>query len=210
VGSTYSSRRGHRALIEHFDGAAWHLTTIPGAPEYLNAVAAVSPDDVWVVGDDPSYVSAPVIEHFNGMNWSTVAQSVQSDGTLDAITALSPDDVWATGSHNLDTLIEHFDGHTWTVVPSPGGSSGNIQSALLGISALSSHDIWAAGYTGDNGDATLVDHWNGTKWSLVPSPTPGLATLAAISGETGGPMFAVGSRFNNASAHWMSFGIESS
>jgi hypothetical protein len=47
---------------------------------------------------------------------------------------------------------------------------------LLGITAVSATDIYAFGRVmaadGSGQQSTLVLHWNGTSWSLIPSPSP--------------------------------------
>src|SRR5690349_2994398 len=45
--------------------------------------------------------------------------------------------------------------------------------------ALSSTNVWAAGYYDLFGGTpqTFVEHWDGTKWSIVPSPNAGSSTL---------------------------------
>ena len=40
------------------------------------------------------------------------------------------------------------------------------RSALVGVVALSTTDGWAVGTSGNG----LVERWNGTGWSIVPSP----------------------------------------
>lgn len=58
----------------------------------------------------------------------------------------------------------------WQVVRSPGGHVATLAST----SFQASHDGWAVGSTGEslvgNGIDTLIEHWDGTKWSTVPSP----------------------------------------
>jgi hypothetical protein len=76
------------------------------------------------------------------------------------------------------TLIEHFDGTSWTVVPSPnvGPHSVSQNNTLLGITAVSATDIYAFGRVmaadGSGHQRTLVLHWNGTSWTIIPSPSP--------------------------------------
>jgi len=43
----------------------------------------------------------------------------------------------------------------------------------MAITGVSNHDLWAAGSTFELGaepQLTLVEHWNGSRWTLVPSP----------------------------------------
>src|SRR2546429_116361 len=60
----------------------------------------------------------------------------------------------------------------WSVVPSPNGSS---SSGLSGVAVVSASDIWAVGSSGSqrSGAQTLIEHWNGSSWSVVTSPNPG-------------------------------------
>jgi hypothetical protein len=110
--------------------------------------------------------------------------SGQATDQLNGIVALSAKNVWAVGSSNNDAqgLIEHYNGTSWSIVASPT-PSGSLSNDLYGIAAVSTNDIWAVGQTTpNNGTSTpppqpLIEHWNGTAWSLVGSPTiPGTAT----------------------------------
>ncbi len=71
---------------------------------------------------------------------------------------------------------------------------------LNGIAAVSATDVWAVGRYGDsNGDEhTLIEHWNGSSWSAIPSPNPGgqsqgLSSVAAVSASD---VWAVGSEYD--------------
>src|SRR5438132_13253846 len=66
-------------------------------------------------------------------------------------------------------------GSVWTVVTSPNAGTTNF---LYSVAAISAFDVWAIGYDYDAGNRqfTLVEHWDGSKWSRVPSPSPGTAT----------------------------------
>jgi len=144
-------------------------------------------NDVWAVGYsgflDES--SKTLVFRYDGTVWQQVksANSGVAD-QLNAVTAIAPNDVWAVGSYFKAehtpslTLIEHFDGSAWTVVPSPnvGPASNNQSNRLFGITALSTSDIYAFGsYFAANGSGhqmTLVEHWDGSAWSIIPSPNP--------------------------------------
>jgi hypothetical protein len=60
----------------------------------------------------------------------------------------------------------------YSVVPSPDKYTG--YNVLYGVSASSGSDAWAVGSLcckpGYFGDGTLTEHWNGSTWSIVPSP----------------------------------------
>ena len=62
----------------------------------------------------------------------------------------------------------------WRIVKSPNmGSNNNIVSALSGVST---NDVWATGWFTIPGNQTsngLIQHWDGSRWSIVPSPNTG-------------------------------------
>src|SRR5437763_2573250 len=63
----------------------------------------------------------------------------------------------------------------WSVVPSP--NSGMMDNYLNGVVSISLSNVWAVGYSQPNlggPSQTLIEHWNGTSWSIVSSPSPGL------------------------------------
>jgi hypothetical protein len=112
------------------------------------------------------------------------------DGALQAVAAISRTDVWAVG-HRSDggaegyaTLTEHFDGVSWHVVPSPDASS--YSQDLVDVSGVSGDDVWAAGwfYGDEGGERALIEHWDGSRWTVVPSPdpTPEREDLVRLSG----------------------------
>jgi hypothetical protein len=125
--------------------------------------------------------------------------------TLNDVAAVSDTDAWAVGyfTDNASTgpdytLIEHWDGTAWTQVPSP--SPFGAQNILSGIVALSSKNAWAVGtgldsFTSGVPEVTLIEHWNGSRWTVVPSPSPG-ATYSLLTGVgrigTSSHLWAVG------------------
>jgi hypothetical protein len=63
---------------------------------------------------------------------------------------------------------------TFTLVAHPEVGSQPFDQ-LYGIDALSARNIWAVGSSGAAGKP-LVEHWNGTKWSIVAAPDKGSTT----------------------------------
>src|SRR5512135_2821947 len=59
----------------------------------------------------------------------------------------------------------------------------------MAIERLPSNDVWAVG---DN-TGPLIEHWDGTKWSLVPTPSAAAAgTLNAVTATAANDVWAVG------------------
>lgn len=167
---------------------AWSWNIVPSpSPDprgnLLTGVAAVSPSDVWAVGGSGGRYSNglrnTLVEHWDGSSWSVVASPNPGSGLneLTGVAAGGPDDVWAVGytSDGGDprTLIEHWDGRRWNVVPSPNpGTGGNY---LYAVAAVGADDVWAVGASGDVNSAsgvTLIEHWDGTSWTVVPGSDP--------------------------------------
>jgi hypothetical protein len=90
--------------------------------------------------------------------------------------------------------VEHWDGNSWTIVPTPNVGDG--PNALNGIAAVGPGDIWAAGYqsiASGSPSSTLILHFDGKTWTVVPSPNPGQpSSLAAVVATSDGLIWAAG------------------
>ena len=122
--------------------------------------------------------------------WHVVPTQSPSDQAnyLTSVAVLGAADAWAVGAwyrpiSTPGTLVEHWDGSSWSLVPSPNRNDG--YNELHSISAVSSSDIWAVGYYNISSyvsEKTLVEHWDGSTWSLVPSPNAGLRNASILYG----------------------------
>ncbi len=185
----------------------------------VNALAALNPNDVWAVGFNNSNNlndSRTLIQHWNGRSWSTVrspnpgspasCSRFNSGNVLNAAAAVSRSDVWAVGfsfscSALLKPMILNWNGRHWSVVPNPALNV-NDNAALNGVVALASDNIYAVGYQpAPNGAVlTLIEHWDGTSWSVVasPNPSPTGNTLSAVAATPSGELWAVGDTVDQA------------
>jgi hypothetical protein len=135
----------------------------------------------------PAPKSHPLVEHWNGSRWSIlhIPYDKHVDGILTSLSALSPSDIWASGSASWgsarysDTstrpLIERFDGRQWRIVRMPNQPIKHRD--IYQILAVSADDVWIVGdhwnpHVGPHTIwvKTLIEHWNGAQWSIVPSP----------------------------------------
>src|SRR6266446_8452518 len=96
----------------------------------------------------------------------------------------------------------------WSVLPSPNGDS---SSGLSGVAAVSANDIWAVGSSGSQmgSGQTLIEHWNGTQWSLAQIPSTGSLynTLTGVAVVSVNDVWAVGWQANGGPSqtlieHW--------
>jgi hypothetical protein len=181
VGDYFTGREGglHGAFIEHWNGRRWRLARAPIPPgATLESVSASGAGDVWAVGMRRNL--GQLIAHWDGVRWR-VLRAPRPGGILHAVAALTPRDVWAVGSRKrgpgFGTLTEHWNGTRWMVVasPSPPVASNQRRDAILqAVTATSRNDVWAVGSSVIGVPAiasrTLIEHWNGQRWTIVPSP----------------------------------------
>ena len=142
--------------------------------------------------------------------WKIVTSPNVGSGTygnqFQAVAIVSASDAWAVGFsphpsgtplYLRQTLIEHWNGNSWSIVPSPN-PDGKTYVVLNGVDAVSASDVWAVGHSGDPSSIplqTLTMHWDSTRWSIVPSPSPGTYNgnvLNAVAGVSSNDVWAVG------------------
>lgn len=198
VGNDVGTQGYNQALIEHWNGRRWINVPSPNpgpARSFLRGVAAVSPTDIWAVGgtNAPNWADpATLIEHWNGKSWSILPSIA---GILEGVSVLSSNNVWTVGVDAAsNTLVEQWNGTQWNIIPSPNpGAFGNT---LASVTALSPTNIWAVGdYAATQfGDQSLIEHWNGTQWSVVKSPDLGRFpyNLRSVSAVAANDIWAVG------------------
>ena len=182
--------RSAAAQSMHWDGTAWtaHAMPVPAETAQMGAfdVAAVRSDRAWAVGwryaSGPEQGGRAFVQRWNGAAWSSVAIAdlAGTFGQLLAVDAAAPDDIWAVGHTNgtapggdSQPLALHFDGEAWRRVPTPTIPGPSASFADVYVAAPD--DVWAVGsrqppLSRGIGDRTLIEHWDGTAWSVVPSP----------------------------------------
>ena len=120
------------------------------------------------------------------------------------VKVFAADDVWAVGTLTRQvgalpndtisgTVSKHFDGKTWSEVPTPSPEpyAGAGGAGLWAVDGVAPDDLWAAGSQQKQGAGLfigtqiLVMHWDGSSWTVVPSPiTPG--EQGTLQGSSGG------------------------
>ena len=174
----------------------------------FGAVAAVSKNDVWAVGNYMPDVAGTnqdatlsMAAHFDGKQWTSTPTPSPGPNfsTLFGVAAV-PGKAWAVGvalDANFDahSVIEAWDGAAWHLVPAPRLDT--QRDTLFSATAVNDHDVWAAGIQQDRfGEfGTLIEHFDGTAWSVVKSPNPGVSgnQLFGIASD-GADVYAVGQR----------------
>jgi hypothetical protein len=188
----------------------------PGVGQRLTSVDSISSTDAWAVGDVYDQARGDQLtmtQHWDGVAWRVAASPSPSAfyNTLTSVSAAGADDVWAAGytideAYEWGPLLEHRAGGGWRVVD--GAPLDPEYGALYGIAAIAPDDVWAVGFQGNPFFTTLTEHWDGSRWSKVPSPSPGVyAALYAVSANGPDDVWSVGyqrtgDRYLTVTLHW--------
>jgi hypothetical protein len=178
-------------LVEHWNGSSWRIVPAP--------TLGLDPHNPAAVAKAKSELISGAAVNFAGAD-------------LTSVRAISPTDVWASGVVSFanqggdagfradETLTEHWNGTKWSIVAAPDVTVAEIKSAAgddLDAISGSAGDLWTVGRAQPIG--TLVLHWNGTAWSVVPSPqTGGFGYLNAVLDLGSSNVWAAGDEID----HW--------
>lgn len=192
-------------FFEHWNGKNWSF--VPSAtveeattPQSGLALAAVSPRDIWAVGQNYNYNApnaqwVPLIEHWNGRMWSVVPhhdtqQTDDTSGGLVSIAVVSAHNIWAVGG-NESAIAEHWNGKGWSLAR-PGLVG---LTDLVSVAAISHSNLLAIGQL-YGPYRPYIQRWDGSRWAQMQTPFIGnnniLTSVAAsalndawaVGGET--------------------------
>ena len=166
VGNTVNATGASVPEALHYNGTTWTVVAVPEPSRSsgtLSAVTAVSPGNVWAVGEASGAGSAigggTLTEHWNGGAWSVVASPTPGAyPSLNGVAARSANDVYAVGT-NLPSInggpehgfILRWNGSAWSV-DSNGAFAGELFAAATFPGAANE---WAAGVNGGNQGSVL-------------------------------------------------------
>jgi hypothetical protein len=195
-----------RTLIEHWDGEAWSIHPSPEVGtgyEALDAIDAVSADELWAVGSyhRTRFASEEsLILHRKDGAWAQVIAPGQPGwDQITDVSALGPDDVWAVGNGYTGSFIIHWDGQAWSEVSGP-----NV-GWLAAVDARAENDVWIVGQAPNtNGQGgtdyrALALHWDGSSWIEVATPSTGhdFNDLLDVTARAENDVWAVGAAWNS-------------
>ena len=156
--------------------------------------------------------SVPAMSHAAGdqqLAWSVVPspnrKAKPQANELFGVTCLSATSCTAVGSGDKKepgstfaegkTLVEHWNGTAWSIVPSPNRAGSDVLEGVSCVSASACTAVgWSAALHANGHGQTLIETWNGTAWSIVPSPNQGTtgSLLSGVSCVSAGACTAVG------------------
>ena len=218
-------------LIESWNGTAWTLAapSLPaGDGGGLFGATCVNGSDCWAVGavlaSGASNPTGALIEHWDGTGWSAVSSPSPSGpgvagAILSSVSCASASSCFAVGyatdadGHNLTDVTEQWNGSTWNIVP--GAATGQAFDQLLEVQCPSAGNCWAVGnagpapqmsnflpvFPGALGNQGLIEHWDGSVWSIVPSvtePAPSGGYLSGLGCVSASDCWASGATTNGS------------
>src|ERR1700733_11303081 len=210
-------------VIEQWNGTKWSLFPGPkfGKKDQADvfAMTASSANDVWAIGSLLNLGTGrvlPLFEHWNGTGWPGTTGG-STNKFLFRGSADSTNDAWAVGfdeSDNIETAAMHWDGANWKNVATPNVGEGT--NKLNAVLALAPNDVWAVGFSTPvappkhAATLTLIEHFDGTSWAVVPSPNVGPNSanqsnrLLGLTANSANDIWAFGSYFTaDGSGHQM-------
>jgi len=177
---------------EQWNGSAWSPEPVPSPPGavpgtvFPRAVSCPAVSDCIAVGSFSVSTSSssglrPLAERWDGSAWSVLpVPTPAGGGALDGVSCSAATACTAVGGHRFSpqglsvlTLAERWNGTAWSIQPTPT-PLGAGDAGLNGVSCPAPTVCTAAGAFGNPpGSNTLAEHWDGTAWSIQPTPNPG-------------------------------------
>jgi hypothetical protein len=182
----------YNPLVEQYAKGTWSFVSSPapvGTNSVFTSVTCIA-NDCWAVGY--SWISGgsdrTLIEQNTGGGWSIVGSpniSTTNSNSLVSGSCVAVNDCWAVGSSNVageQAFMEHFDGTSWSIVTNPSGLAG--QTWLTGVACASLIDCWSVGASEVSGvpAQTLIEHYDGSSWSITTSPNTGTNQVNVLQG----------------------------
>ncbi len=171
----------------------------PSAPNgMLNGISCPSSTSCVAVGgyDNASGQQRTLTQARNGSTWSTQPSANPSgsrSNELFGVSCLSPTSCTAVGESwnsvgTPVTLAERWNGSVWTIqsTPNPSGATHSVFDAVSCTSATACTAVGSSGIGNvDTVGVTLAERWNGTSWSIQPTPDPSAGSGVADSSLLG-------------------------
>jgi hypothetical protein len=166
------------ALVAIDDGGARHTPSASAGPHLL-------PDRFnYQAGSVGSSASLPLIPYSVPGLWGMSAASRTA--------------AWIVGSTYTQGVAWDWNGTEWRSISLPK-LPGHVE--LHSVATLSATDAWAVGSRSGPSDQfrvthALIDHWDGTRWTVAPIPATGPSVLWAVSAQSPNNVWAVGATYH--------------
>jgi hypothetical protein len=195
VGDYGNSSGNFSALAERWNGSSWAIQRTPNpngatANTFLSGVSCTAATACTAVGEGYSPVTEyfeMLAERWNGSSWK-IQPTPNPAGAFGsslygvscaAATACTAVGYYGTSSSTV-TLAERWNGSSWKSQPTPN-PSGAFGSLLSGVWCTAATSCTAVGYDDSSSSAlTLAERWNGSSWTIQPTPDPSGATFSDL------------------------------
>jgi hypothetical protein len=199
AGGAYVTKTSMPPLAEGWNGTAWSVEQTADPPRtrgsQFNAIACAASGTCTAVGQQASMsggVPRPLGETGGASGWTSVVAEAPTGAKLSQLIAVScpaADDCMAVGSYEEQftlqlALAETWNGTRWTIEPA-ASPSGATATFLDGVSCTSADACTAVGYTflrGERYSVPVAETWNGTAWTIQPTPFPAGARQSSLYG----------------------------
>ncbi len=197
VGFYFTAAGVQVPLAEQWNGVNWQIqaAAVPSGARAssFSGVSCATASDCTAVGSaaDSAGKSEPLVEHWNGAAWRVDSAPGPVDAATSGFSAVScstTDDGRARGRRptvctavgasvdsagTVTSLIERWNGSRWDIQPSPN-PDGAVFAELFGVSCATPRECTAVGFSIGNpfNFLTLAEAWDGTSWTIQPSPNP--------------------------------------
>ncbi len=196
-------------FAERWNGTSWVPQPTPSPPGggFLNWVSCTATASCVAVGTYYDQFGTPLefSENWDGHAWQ-IQQMPSPPGyvesnrtpTVSCSAANACTAVWSylDSSGTWLPIAERWDGTAWTIEATPTAPDATL-TYLYSVSCDAANSCTAVGFDRNSAavDVTLAMHWDGSQWTIEPSPTPhgpGPAYLGDISCTAGAQCTAVG------------------
>ncbi|HYO48515.1 MAG TPA: PQQ-dependent sugar dehydrogenase [Chloroflexia bacterium] len=154
-------------IAMRWNGQTWSAVPLPHVTRYLGLydIQSAGANNVWAAGYGDQ---GRALFHWNGQGWDTVSSG--GNGTYASLAVISGNNIMAAG-HDIGRTtyrarVDRWNGTQLQSIFPDINAVRPLDNTLRGISALAPDDIWAVGW---HADGTLIQHWDGTQWTIVPS-----------------------------------------
>ena len=186
IGSYTDSAYQGLPLVEHWNGSHWTIQPVPNQPSgELTAIDCPSPTECTAVGsaDNKAGRQIPFVEARNGSHWTIQpTPTLPGGGQFTAVACPTRTACTAVGFayNKADTqqylLAETWNGSRWRVQPTAPAAGILSQFNAVACPSVSACTAVGETYFVHTSRLTwLTEAWNGSHWTIQPTPTPAVA-----------------------------------
>ena len=198
TGPGISQTAGERPLVEIRSGGRWRIVPTPTPPHHrwaeLTGVSCPSATSCIAVGFSfpREGRETAFAERWNGGSWILLPGAQVRQARLDGVSCTSPTSCTAVGSYaTARALVERWNGRTWNVQrTSPPRTRIYTHTYLNAVSCTSPNACVAVGESDTDfkqasrkyDRRSLIERWNGRRWSVEPTQRPPRTSQAYLKG----------------------------